>query len=211
MIDSHGIDTSIKELTFTDLPKAILPSFGDKACEIGEGEEVEIPRLEDVLERFKGQDFMVTVELKSDNTEKLLVDLLKKIAYPLSCITVSSFHHPFLQTVKALNPLIQTACLFNSPLPSDYISQTQETEASECHLRYDTCTKENVEKAKEEGLKVMSWCSGPKRMSEEVWSDVGNEDEDFYNVILRTGVDKVCVNKPDLARKVMNEIWGDNN
>lgn len=32
---------------------------------------MEIPRLEDVLERFKGQDFMVTVELKSDNTEKV--------------------------------------------------------------------------------------------------------------------------------------------
>lgn len=35
----------------------------------------------------------------------------------------------------------------------------------------------------------------------------GNEDEDFYDVILRTGVDKVCVNRPDVARKVVEKIW----
>lgn len=35
----------------------------------------------------------------------------------------------------------------------------------------------------------------------------GNEDEDFYDVILRTGVDKVCVNGPDVARKVVEKIW----
>ncbi|GMH91107.1 hypothetical protein TrVE_jg5044 [Triparma verrucosa] len=209
MNESHGLDLSIKTLDYEGLPRSVKKSFGDKACEIFEDEEVLIPKLEEVLLEFAPSNFHLTIELKASSTEALLTSLLSKTSYPLPYITVSSFHHAYLSNIKSLNQDVRVACLFNSPLDSDWIEKTKEIGAEEVHLRYDTCTMENVRKAKEAGLSVMSWCSGPLRMSSEKWSDCGNEDEDFYDVILRTGVDKICVNRPDVARKVCDKIWGE--
>ena len=172
MNESHGLDFSIKTLDYEGLPRSVKKTFGDKACEIFEDEEGEgdsysymklffnpnnkspsplvlIPKLEEVLLEFAPSNFHLTIELKSSSTEALLTSLLSKTSYPLSYITVSSFHHTYLSNIKALNQDVRVACLFNSPLDTDWIEKTKGIGAEEVHLRYDTCTMENVRKAKE--------------------------------------------------------------
>ena len=47
----------------------------------------------------------------------------------------------------------------------------------------------------------MAWFRGPIGMANdcmERFLDVGNEDESMYDALLRTGVQQMCVNKPDV-------------
>ena len=36
--------------------------------------------------------------------------------------------------------------------------------------------------------------------------DVGNEDNDMYQIVLRSGVDSMCVNRPDVMVKTLAEV-----
>ena len=42
-------------------------------------------------------------------------------------------------------------------------------------------------------------------LDSEGWDDVGNEDEDMYRIVMSTGVDTVCVNRPGVAMGVKRE------
>jgi hypothetical protein len=55
-------------------------------------------------------------------------------------------------------------------------------------------------------MKSLAWCGGPKAMRKDgtlKYMDVFNEDENMYNCVLNTGVQAMCVNRPDLLLKMV--------
>ena len=88
-------------------------------------------------------------------------------------------------------------------------------DATEVHLRYDTCTKDRVDAIHDAGLDSMAWCRGPTTMRKDMekFDDVKEEDEHVYSLVLQSGVQAMCVNRPDklssLVEAVADEV-GDN-
>lgn len=83
----------------------------------------------------------------------------------------------------------------------DIIERAHAVGASEIHLKYDTCKKQLIERIHSSGLGTMAWFRGPIGMNEDCatkFRDVGNEDFSMYEAVLQTGVQQMCVNKPDV-------------
>jgi len=81
--------------------------------------------------------------------------------------------------------------------------------ASEVHLKYDTATKEKIEAIHDAGMKSMVWFRGSVGMKEDVtykYYDVGNEDENMYLTLLSTGVQSLCVNRPNVLSNLLDKI-----
>ena len=120
----------------------------------------------------------------------------------------SSFCHENIKDIRKIHPeldidgshVYKTGALFVEP-PDNFIEIAQDVGASEVHLKYDTCTKERVDCIHEARMGSMAWFRGPPGMSEDIatkYWDVGNEDETMYLTLLKTGVQGLCVNKPNV-------------
>lgn len=176
--------------------------------------------LEEVLTTLRDhpnvpQTLAVKIELKGEGTAAPAVQLVERLNMMHRC-HYSSFDHSKIAEVRAMNPSARTGALFADDVPEDFIQRVLAIGASEVHLKYDTCTYERIQAAHNAGLGTMAWFRGPIGMEEDAtfkYQDVGNEDENMYEVVLRSGVKSMCVNRPDvmssLADKLQRRIiWG---
>ncbi|KAL7541210.1 hypothetical protein ACHAXR_010722 [Thalassiosira sp. AJA248-18] len=119
--------------------------------------------------------------------------------------TFSSFYHDRIRKIRDLRPqrnangahVYRTGALF-ADVPADFIKRAKEVDATEVHLRYDTCTKQRVEAIHDAGFDSMGWFRGPPAMKKDIqrFQDLEDEDETMYEMVLQTGVQAVCVNHP---------------
>ena len=165
-----------------------------------------VPKLEDALRLCREMGMGVKVEIKGPDVVPAVVDMVRNEGMSDS-VEISCFDHDKLRTVRDIDPRIRTGALFTDPCPEDFVERAKDCGASEVHLRYDTCTSWRVREAAESGLEVMAWFRGPVSMREdsEGWRDAGNEDEDMYRIVMRSGCDMMCVNRPDVAMGVIME------
>jgi glycerophosphoryl diester phosphodiesterase len=126
----------------------------------------------------------------------------------------SSFDLSRLAHLRRLRPnrdVYKTGALFDD-IPQDYLQKAEQAGATEIHLRYDTCSPQIISAIHEAGFGSMAWFRGPIGMTndclEKYW-DVGNEDESMYDALLRTGVQQMCINKPDVLIGLRNKLNGD--
>jgi hypothetical protein len=95
----------------------------------------------------------------------------------------------------------RSGAIFGANLPDDYLEQASMAGANEIHLRYDTCRSEIISEIHEAGFGSLAWFRGPIGMSKDIslkYLDVGNEDSQMYQVLVDTGVQQMCINKPDV-------------
>jgi glycerophosphoryl diester phosphodiesterase len=116
-----------------------------------------IPTLEEVLELVKdestdaGTPIVVKIELKGPGTPDPAVELVERLGMQDQCY-FSSFYHDRIARVRELRPqkhpdgthVFKTGALFRVP-PENFVIICQDLDATEVHLRYDTCSKERVE------------------------------------------------------------------
>ena len=168
-----------------------------------------IPTFEQVLLDLKPTGLEVKIELKGPGTARPVVELVDRLEM-VDHVSFSSFRHEELRKVRAMRPqtttaddgrmsyVYRTGALFDE-VPPDFIEQALDIQASEIHLRYDTCTKDRVQAIHQAGMGSMVWMRGPVGMTfdtvEKYW-DAGNEDERCYQALLETGVQQLCVNQP---------------
>jgi len=90
--------------------------------------------------------------------------------------------------------------------PDNFIEVAKNVDATEVHLRYDTCTRERVAAIHAAEMNSMAWFRGPLTMikESEKFDDVGFEDEAMYQTVLNSGVQKMCVNKPDVLLELLD-------
>ena len=92
----------------------------------------------------------------------------------------------------------------------DIVERALAVGATEVHLKYSTCTKPLVETIHAAGLGSMAWFRGPIGMNEDCsakYFDVGNEDHSMYEALVRTGVQQLCVNKPDVLIELRERLF----
>jgi glycerophosphoryl diester phosphodiesterase len=186
------------------------PYFDEFGCGsdyiLTHGEEVYIPTLREVLLDAKLSGIIVKIELKGLGTALPVVKLVEELDMVDQC-QYSSFFHDEIQRVRELRPekrpdgsfRYATGALFDQ-VPENFIQIAQSAGASEIHLKYSTCTTERVRAIHEAQMGSMAWMRGPRGMSHDIihiFDDVGDEDERMYSILIATGVQSLCVNKPD--------------
>jgi len=197
------------------------PNFAEFGCGskyiIGHDTESEnyIPRLEEVLMDLKGSQMIVKIELKGPETTVPVLEMVEKLNMVDQC-HFSSFDHEKLRLIRQLRPQMcedgvtyryKTGALFRDDIPENFIKNCLNFGASEIHLKYDTCTKERISAIHDAGMRSMAWFRGPIGMLEDVtlkYDDVGNEDEIMYEMIMASGVQSLCCNRPDVLFRVID-------
>ena len=82
------------------------------------------------------------------------------------------------------------------------------TYGEEIHLKYDTCTKNRIREIHAAGFGSMLWMRGPIGMAADcadLYWDVGNEDKSMYLALIQTGVQQMCINKPDVLLELRRQ------
>ena len=71
------------------------------------------------------------------------------------------------------------------------------------HICFADCTPQSIALAHKNNIKVMGWFPHP--INNAIWSKY-TEDAALYAQVAKSGVDIMCVNKPDLLREVLDEL-----
>ena len=169
-----------------------------------------IPTLRQVLELFqKYPDKRMKVELKGEGCVRPTVELVQEMN-KLDQVVMSFFKHNRIQEAKEICSAVRTGAIFTGAVPCNFLQIAKQAQADEIHLRYDTCCIDRVEAAHKYGFHVMAWFRGPKAMKQDilsVYSDARNE-ADTYDMVLKSGVDAICCNRPHLAVKLLRKLRG---
>ena len=204
----QGRQGSFMDLTYQEiLQLEFNPNYSDFSCPKAKILSSRIPTLKQVLMDLKGSNTKVKIELKGPGTVEPTLELVEQLGMVDQCM-YTSYYHDRLKLIRELRPqrhdktgtyVYRTGALFGANLPSDFIQRALAVGASEIDLRYDTCTAARVAAIRKVGLKSMAWFRGPVAMRSDAkgFQDVGNEDERCYQVLIDTGVDQMCVNRPD--------------
>ena len=121
-------------------------------------------------------------------------------------VTFSSFHGSRTSLIRRMRSdmnTVRTGKIFGEVLPSDWIGQCLSSHCNEAHICFSDSTPENIAKAHASGLYVMAWFPHPQNKS--IWSK-HTEDAVLYEEVSKSGVDMMCVNKPDLLKVVHDRI-----
>ena len=167
-----GLDGSIVELTYDEARR--LQFKGEAhVCPADKLEGASIPLLEEVLQHVKehSPQSEVKIELKGSGTELPTVAIVEKLGM-VDRVTFSSFYHDRIQRIREARPQLnedgkhvyRTGALFAN-VPPNFIDMARKVDATEVHLRYDTCTKERVAAIHKAGFDSMSWFRGAPAVS----------------------------------------------
>ena len=171
-----------------------------------------IPTLKEVLLDARKTGIYIKIELKGPGTEIPTLRLVERLGMVSQC-SFASFEHERVGRIRELRPdrlaygthKYKTGCLFVDA-PYDFIEKDLAVDASEIHLKYDTCTKERVEAIHKAGMGSMAWFRGAPGMKQDASSkyyDFDDEGWDCYGTVMKSGVQAMCVNKPDLLHKML--------
>jgi glycerophosphoryl diester phosphodiesterase len=207
--------TSILDLDLEQAQQLLFnPDYDELAAPASRVMAGKVPTLEQVLTELKPTGMEVKIELKGPGTARPVVELVDRLGM-VNQVSFSSFNHNEIETVRMMRPqtnpedgsyVYRTGALFGE-VPDDFIERAREVGASEVHLRYDTCTSDRVQAIHEAGMGSMAWFRGPtgmKRDTTENYWDIGNEDVSCYQTVLDTGVQQMCINKPDVLAKCLH-------
>ena len=181
-------------------------------CPKEKTEGAQIPEMREALSLFKKHGMTVYMELKGPGTEEPTLELVDELDMVEQVVFVS-FEEERLEKIHQLRPernddghyKYKVALLFLR-VPEDFIERAQRVGANEVQIRYDAITSSRVQAIHDAGMRSLAWCGGPKAMRKDgtlKYMDVFNEDENMYQCVLNTGVQAMCVNRPDLLLKMV--------
>mmetsp|Transcript_14322 Transcript_14322/g.34715 ORF Transcript_14322/g.34715 Transcript_14322/m.34715 type:complete len:418 (+) Transcript_14322:25-1278(+) len=203
LLDYCGQPGNILDLTYEEaLQLKFNPQYDEFGCSSDATLRGSIPTLEEVLLDAKKTGLNIKIELKGEGTVEPSLEVVERLDMVDQC-SFSSFDHSRIALLRKLRPdktKYHTGALFDNR-PEDMLEKAEAAGATEIHLRYDTVTPDVIQSIHEAGFGSMVWMRGPigmKRDCLEKYWDVGNEDESMYDALLRTGVQQMCINQPDV-------------
>lgn len=154
-----------------------------RQLDAGKGEK--IPTLQEVIDTVKGK-CLLQIELKAPNTAKPVVDQVKANKLQKDSV-ITSFHHEFLNEVKALDSDIRVGALFSQPT-EDASERAKKLGAEAAHINFRHINEATILKAHQLGLEVRVW----------------NPDtaEEMQRMIALK-VDGIGTNRPDILVKLL--------
>jgi glycerophosphoryl diester phosphodiesterase len=219
-----GSYRSIMDLTFAETQQLRFNSeFAEFPCPTEDILTARIPTLEEVLLALSPFSSMkeIKIELKGPGTVLPVLCLVERLGQQSRC-SFSSFDHAQLKQLRNLCPdkaVYRTGALFDAPVVQDFLDQATACGATDIHLRYDDCTVERIQDIHFHNFTSMAWFRGPVGMRQDAdhrFHDIGEgrmstsdnvflENKNCYRIMIETGVQQICCNRPDLLMRVIQE------
>ena len=152
-----------------------------------------IPTLEDFLAHFAYRDITFAIELKADDIEKEVADLIFRYGIAQKTV-VTAFELHRLKNIKAYAPSLRIGYLTQT-VDDALVDKLVNMSAAEICPHGSDVTPENVAKWHARGLNVRAW---------------GIADEQIMKKVYDAGADGMTVNFPDLLLRYMAEKEGEN-
>jgi glycerophosphoryl diester phosphodiesterase len=155
----------------------------------GLGEHV--PTLQEVI-NLVAKSAILQIELKGLGVEHKVAQTISNNRL-INHVTVTSFRHNMVKTIKALNPQISTGVLFlGLPVDAPRLAHNAHADAVHPHVNY--LDAQLVENCHSEGLSVRVWnTDNPSQMQEMIALDV----------------DAIGSNRPDILLQLLNRLPND--
>jgi len=163
-------DGLVCELTLKDI-KGLSAEGGEK-----------IPTLEEALD-FLDKKVKVLVELKEEGIEKQVLSVIHERDLEKN-VVITSFSETALKEVRELNDKVETGLIYAKH--KNPIKAALDLKANYLVALYRFVHTANVEKAHENGLKVVVWT-------------INNPEE--VEAYIKKGVDGIASDKPDILMK----------
>jgi glycerophosphoryl diester phosphodiesterase len=189
MVCMHDPDVSsttngvgrIEELTLEEI----------RLLDAGDGERV--PLLSEVFDLVEGK-IGINIDLKSIGIEESVVKLIVERKM-LDSIIISSFYLLSIEIIKELRKEVMTGALFQ-PGMENILQHTLNTGADAIHPYLEDITKDMVEQAHAEGLRVNVW--------------VVDDEADMLRM-LEWGVNGIITDVPEIAGRVVDDWLSERN
>ena len=176
-------DDSIKNATGKKGKISEMPFVDVQKLRLKDGQE--IPTLKDVLERFKGQ-CQFNIEIKSLEVALPSFDIVKKLDI-LDDVLFSCFNGLWLVGIKAKQEKARIA-IISRDKKINLVQLATNLKAEAIHPEKKILTKELIENAQKEGLKINVWVV---------------DKEPAMKKFIDMGVDGIITNKPDILSKLL--------
>ena len=183
----------VNDTTFEDMRK----------LEYIKDSEQKIPTLEEVLDLCKDKIFL-NIEIKDhqvqETFEKVIGLIEKKNMF--NQIDISSFVHEYHDLIEKYNKeheqKIEFGYLYYDQRDKEFIPYKFENRGCSMNVYQKDVNKEMVDKAHENDIPVMVWFK---------FDDEEDENEKNYERIFNLGVDCLCCNRPDKAKKFRDTVY----
>ncbi len=153
-----------------------------KQLDAGEGEK--IPLLQEVIDTVKDRCILL-IDVKVPEMEKDLIDIINKNDLKDNAVLISFFHES-MKKVKHLDPEIKTGVTFMCA-PANVSNLALNVNAEYIIPQYEYLTKEMIDNAHENKLKVLAW---------------DTDDLNEMKKLIKLGVDGIFSNRPDLFKEL---------
>ncbi len=173
-----GLANRVADLDWSELSKidvgSTLARLKNLPVESFSGETV--PSLRELFQLFQANDLVLYLEMKCDTASEeaplaaACAKLIDEFDFKKRVI-VECFRPSAIKTIKEIDPAIQTAALFDKPLPG-IINQALDVRASYLALHYRIARRRLLDKAKQAGLKVAVWT-----VDDASWMEFARETE----------------------------------
>jgi|HigsolmetaAR203D_1030402.scaffolds.fasta_scaffold02209_8 glycerophosphoryl diester phosphodiesterase len=153
-----------------------------------------VPTLEELMELAEGHDLILNIELKggSDMPAELpaqVARIVRKYGW-LRKTVISSFHHPALAAIRAEEPELETAILYDGHLDKPWDAAFA-VSARTIHPSYGDATETMIRSSHAHGCKVNVWTVN---------------DPELARRLIAYGADGIITDVPDLVRQAARDL-----
>jgi glycerophosphoryl diester phosphodiesterase len=174
-----GAEGSITDYTYDELSALLVQ---------GHGLTDKIPTLEDFLSHFAHRDITFAIELKADDCEAEVADLIYEYGIENKCV-VTSFDIERIRNIKAYAPTLRIGYLAKE-FSEEAIEDLVEMHADEICPMGSNLTMQQVQRYHRLGFNVRAW---------------GISDEQIMRAVYDMGADGMTVNFPDKLTTYIKE------
>lgn len=146
--------------------------------------------FEDFAKKFLSKSLTFAIELKNEGIEKETLDIIKKYATHNN-IYISSFDYKALENMRKIDSNIKLAWLIKEKINNENINKLLKINGTQICPKADNVTKDDIELALKNGLRVRLW---------------GVSNEKIMQEVYKFDIDGMTVNFPDrLQHLIENE------
>lgn len=145
--------------------------------------------FEDFAKKYLSKELTFAIELKQEGIEKETLSIIKKYATHDN-IYITSFSYKALENMRKLDSNIKLSWLIEEKINKNNIDKLLKINGTQICPRADNVTKDDIELANKNGLRVRLW---------------GVSNEQIMENVYKFDIDGKTVNFPDKLQHLMEE------
>lgn len=141
----------ISDYTYNELLKYDFGSWFDDKFK-----DEKIVLFEDFMKEMQGRDFVLAIELKEENIENPVLEIINKY-YDINKVYITSFLYSALQNVRKLSNNIKIGWLIREDINENNINKLKQIQGNQICPPADLISKDGIKIARDNNLSIRLW------------------------------------------------------